>query len=110
MRDKTIRHKNERGQAAIELAMTLPFLIWMIYYLINGYYAMHTSHIGQKYAAMNLWQRVNLRSKFVMDDVANQLHRREYMAVQYQEPDGKLPLRKIVKGPIELNNIVGICR
>jgi len=103
-------HKKQRGQAAIEMALTLPFLIWLLYYTINGFYAMHTAHVAQKYAAMNLWQRVDNRAKYVMDDVANVLHNREYMAVEYTEPGGTLPRRRIVRGPVSIFNIVGLCR
>ena len=102
--------KNQRGQAAIEMALSLPFLIWLLYYTINGFYSIHTAHVAQKYAAMNLWQRVNNRSKFVMDDVAGQLHNREFMGVRYTEPDGTLPRRKIITGPVPIFNIIGICR
>ena len=105
---KSIR--NRRGQAVIELALSLPFLIWLLYYTINGFYAIHTAHVAQKYAAMNLWQRVDNRSKFVMDDVQKQLHNREFMGVRYTEPDGTLPRRKIIRGPVPIFNIVGICR
>ena len=102
--------KNSRGQAVIEMALSLPFLIWLLYYTINGFYSIHTAHVAQKYAAMNLWQRVNNRSKFVMDDVSKQLHNREFMGVRYTEPDGTLPRRKIIRGPVPIFNVVGICR
>ena len=102
------------GQATIELAMTLPFIIWLIAYTFQAYYTIHTSHVAQKYAAMNLYQRVNNRAQFVMDDLANngagQLHNRNFMAVEYTEPDGKVPRRKIMFGPMEMTNIMGICR
>lgn len=106
--------KKNKGQAAVEVALSLPFLIWLLYYTINGFYTIHTAHTAQKYAAMNLWQRVNHRSKFVMDDFENnragRLHNREFMGVRYTEPDGTLPRRKIIRGPVPIFNIVGICR
>ena len=102
--------RREKGQAAIEMALALPFVLWLIFYTINGFYTLHTAHVAQKYAAMNLWQRVNNRSKFVMDDMAEQLHNREFMAVRYTETDGSLPRRRIVRGPVPIFNIIGICR
>lgn len=98
------------GQATIELALTLPFFIWLLYQTINGYYMLHTAHVAQKYAAMSLWQRVGNRSKFVMDDFAQRLHQREFMAVRFTDGDGRNIRRKIIRGPIELYNAVGICR
>jgi len=99
-----------RGQAVIELALTLPFLIWLIYYMLNAFYAVHTSHVAQRYAAMGLYQRLNNRAQFVMDDVANQLHNQNRMAVEYLDTDGEIPRRKIFLGPVEINTAVGICR
>jgi len=92
------------------MALSLPFLIWLVFYTINAFYSIHTAHVAQKYAAMNLWQRVDKRAKFVVDDVVNQLHNREFMAVKYNEPDGSVPRRKINSGPILILNIVGLCR
>src|SRR5688572_3400872 len=101
--------RSKRGQATIEMALSLPFLIWLLYYTINGFYTIHTAHVAQKYAAMNLWQRVDNRAKFVMDKLGG-LHNREFMAVRYTEPDGALPRRKINSGPVTIFNIVGLCR
>lgn len=101
--------RGQKGQAVIELALSLPFLIWLIYYTINGFYMIHTAHVAQKYAAMNLWQRVDNRAKFVMDKLGG-LHNREFMGVRYTEPDGTLPRRRINAGQVSIFNIVGICR
>jgi hypothetical protein len=102
--------KNSKGQAAIEMALSLPFIIWLIYYTINAFYMIHSGHVAQKYAAMGLYQRLNNRAKYVVDDVANSTFNRGYMAVRYTEPEGDAPLRKILIGPNRINNIVGICR
>lgn len=104
------RFKNKKGQAVIEMALSMPFLIWLMYYTINAFYSIHTSHIAQKYAAMNMYQRLNNRAKFTVDDVANTVFQKEYIAVRYTEPDGSIPKRKILVGPNRVNNIVGICR
>ena len=107
---------NRKGQAVIEMALALPFLIWLIYYTLNGFYTIHTSHIAQKYSAMSLYQRLNNRGKIVVDDVERKagkpaLVNRRFMAVQYMEPDtNRAPQRKIIAGPNSVNNIVGICR
>lgn len=102
--------KNKKGQATIELALALPMLIWLIFYTINSYHTMHTSHVGQKYAAMSLYERTANRAKIVVDDRDNRLHGREFMAVQYTDSNGRSPKRKILSGPSEVNTIVGICR
>lgn len=102
-----------RGQAAIETGLALPFLIYLLYYTINAFHAVHTAHVGQKYAAMNMYQRLNNRSKFVVDDVANRVFDREFMAIQYTDTDGEIPKRKILldpDAPTRIFNIVGICR
>jgi len=104
------RSRRTRGQAAIELALVLPFLIYLIFYMLNAYGAMHSAHVGLRYAAMNLYQRVNNRAQFAMDDLAGRIHNRGYMAVQYTEPDGRAPRRKIVVGPIQMQEVAGICR
>lgn len=101
--------KNNRGQATIETALSLPFIIWMIYYMFNAFYFIHSSHVGQKSADMNLNERLNYRAKFIMDDVDNRLHGQRFMSVQYLEGDG-FPKRKILFGPNEIRNTVGICR
>lgn len=104
--------KKNRGQATIEMALALPIIITLIFYTINAYYTIHTAHVGQRYAAMNLYQRLNYRSKFVMDDLNNkaQLHNKTFMAVQYGDTEAAPPKRKIIQGPVEINNVVGICR
>lgn len=106
-----MRHrKGQKGQAAIEMALSLPFLIWLLYYTLNAFYAIHTSHVAQKYAAMGLAERLDNRAKFVVDGVQNQLVPVDYMAVQYMDEQGGVPRRKIVRGPSEVRNIIGICR
>lgn len=98
------------GQATIEMALTLPFLIWLISYTFNAYYMMHSAHVGQKYAAMHLYKRLNHRAQFVMDDVDNALHGKKFMAVQYVDESGELPKRRIMFAPREMDNVVGLCR
>ena len=101
----------QAGQTVVEMALSLPLIIWLLYYVINAFYSTHTAHIGQKYAAMWLWKRVDNRAKFVMDDVANKLHDKEYMAVQFTEEDGSLPRRRIVsQAGTTLSEVAGICR
>lgn len=106
--------KNRKGQAVVEMAISLPFLIWLIYYTINAYYSMRTAQVGQKYAAMNLYQRTDYRANFVVDKVADpngRLAARNFLAVQYQNANERnTPKRKIVKGPISIETTVGICR
>jgi len=103
--------QSSRGQAVVEMALSLPFLIWLIYYTLNAFYTIHTSHIAQKYSAMNLYQRLNFRSKIAVDDIAAQPVSREFIAVEYREPDAnRVPQRKIIAGPNPVNNRVGICR
>lgn len=110
-----LKRKNKlssQGQAVVEMALAMPFLIWLIYYTLNSFYMIHTSHVAQKYSAMNLYQRMNNRGKIVVDDVNNhQVVNRQFMAVQYQEPDqNRVPQRKIISEPKPMNNVVGICR
>lgn len=102
--------RTEKGQATIELALALPFLIWLIFYALNAFHTLHTSHIGQKYAAMALYERTSNRAKFVIDDRDNRVHGREFMAVQYVDTNGAAPRRKILVGPSQVNTVVGICR
>lgn len=104
------KEKKTSGQAAIELALALPFLIWLLFYTFNAFYLLHTSHVGQKYAAMSLYDRMANRAKFVTDETDKNLHNREFMAVQYTDTNGKPPVRKILVGPAIINNVVGICR
>jgi len=105
--------KGRAGQAAIETALALPFLIWLVYYTINAFHAIHTSHVGQKYAAMNVYERVDNRAKFIVDQVGASVYTAEYLAVQYQDESGDIPQRRILlesKEPTRMLNIIGICR
>ncbi len=102
--------RRPNGQATIELALALPFLIWLIFYTINAFHTLHTSHIAQKYAAMSLYERTANRAKFIVDDRDNRVHGREFMAVQYTDTNGNRPRRKILVGPSEINTVVGLCR
>ncbi|MBI4404919.1 MAG: pilus assembly protein [Deltaproteobacteria bacterium] len=104
--------KSNGGQAAIETALALPLIIFLIYYAINAYHSIHTGHIGQKYAAMNLYQRMDYRSKIVVDDLDNRLHGKDFMAVRYAEPSGENPKRKIISpnAPSSIVSIIGICK
>jgi hypothetical protein len=65
---KSKRKMHENGQAAIEMALSLPFVVFLLYYTINAFYTIHTAHVGQKNAAMNLYQRLNHRAQFAVDD------------------------------------------
>src|SRR4051812_40368377 len=103
------RKTKQRGQASIEMALSLPFLIWMIYYTINSFITIHSSHIAQKWAANNMYERLQNRAQFVVDEQAGQLVNRQFIAVQYMD-QGAVPTRKILFGPIEIRNAVGICR
>lgn len=101
------------GQAAIETALALPFLIYLFYYTLNAFHAIHTSHVGQKWAAMNLYTRLNNRSKFVIDGVENVLFGRTFMAVQYVDANGAQPKRRILietGGGVPVYTAVGVCR
>lgn len=102
------------GQATIEMALTLPFLIWLISYTFNAYYMMHTAHVGQKYAAMHLYKRLNNRAQFVMDDGngpgESSLHGKKFMAMQFVDESGELPKRRIMFAPRTIDNVVGLCR
>lgn len=103
---------NDQGQAVIEMALAMPFLIWLIYYTLNAFYMIHTSHIAQKYSAMSLYQRLNNRSKIVVDDVERQVVNSQALAVKYKDPNTQnSPERKIISKTKRLmNNVVGICR
>ncbi len=103
--------QGKKGQAVVEMAFTLPFLIWLVYYTLNAFYTIHSSHVAQKYSAMNLYERLNNRSKISVDDVARTTVSKEFIAVQYMEPEtNRPPARKIIAGPNPVNNAVGICR
>jgi len=105
--------KNNRGQAAIEMGLALPFIIFLLYYTINAFHSIHTAHVGQKYAAMSMYQRLGNRAQFAVDDVANRTFTRSFIAVEYQTPEGELPRRRILldsKSPTEIRSRVGICR
>lgn len=107
--------KNKKGQAVVEMAISLPLIIWIIYYTLNAYFTFRTSQVGQKYAAMNLHQRLDYRAIYVVDKVAEpnrgRLANREYIAVQYQDFENQnSPERKIIKGPISIKTTIGICR
>lgn len=106
---------NTRGQAAIEMGFSLPLLIFMLYWTLNAFHTIHSSHIAQKHAATSMYQRLNNRAKFVVDDEANVLFDKQFIAVQYRDPNepSRLPRRRILLSPltpIEINSIVGICR
>jgi hypothetical protein len=111
VKSKRKMHKN--GQAAIEMALSLPFVVFLLYYTINAFYTIHTAHVGQKNAAMNLYQRLNHRAQFAVDDLEGRVFNKTFMAVQYQNEDGSLPKRRILLSPAqppEINTTVGICR
>jgi hypothetical protein len=102
---------NQRGQAAIEAAFTLPFLIFLLYYTLNAFQAIHTSHVGEKYAAMNMYERLDNRAKFAVDDLAHSAFTKTYMAVQYGNMNQQPPQRRILlQGQLSIYNVVGICR
>ena len=108
----TKKHINKHGQAVVEMALAMPFLIWLIYYTLNSFYTIHTSHIAQKYSAMNLYQRLDNRSQFTVDNFqTKRAVSRSFFAVEYADPEtGRSPQRKILAGPNNVNNVVGICR
>lgn len=107
------RRINNQGQAAIETGLSLSFIIFLLYYMMNGYHAMHTAHIGQKYSMMNLYQRLDNQSKFVIDQQQGELHGQTFMGVQYLDPDtGAAPRRRILLDRTtqpEIRSRVGIC-
>lgn len=105
--------KSRKGQAAIETGLALPFFIFLLYYTINAFHSLHTSHVGQKYAAMNMYQRLNHRAQFAVDDVENRVINKEFIAVQYTDSEGEIPKRRILLDPTvptRILNVVGICR
>lgn len=106
--------KNKKGQAAIEMAFALPFLIFLIYHTIIAYIAIHTSHVAQHAAANNLHERVQNRAVVGIDQLATDGGApvsRQFMGVEYEGVGGgRPPRRRIDAGQIEIRNIVGICR
>ncbi len=102
-----------KGQAAIETGLSLPFLVFLLYYTINAYHMIHTSHVAQRYAAMNMYERLDNRAVFVVDDVAKQLITKNFIGVQYMDANGGAPpVRRIIfNSPNQnvVNNAVGIC-
>jgi Flp pilus assembly protein TadG len=101
------------GQAAVETALALPFLIYLLYYTINAFYSVHTGHIAEKYAAMNLYERLDNRAQFAVDGVAKRVFEKTFMAVQYTDVEGNAPKRRILltpRFPTSLNVVAGICR
>jgi hypothetical protein len=112
----TVAEKSSRknhGQAAIEMALALPFLIWLLYYTLNAFHTMHTSHVAQKFAALNLYRRLANRAQFAVDELQDALHGKSYMAVEYTDEKGAPPSRKILfstQNPPRALNIIGICK
>jgi hypothetical protein len=110
------KRRHQSGQAAVELSVCLPFLIFLIYYTFKAFFLVHTAQVAQRYDAMSLWQRVDNRAKFVLDDVDNRtgngggrLHGHHYMAVRYAEEDGGFPHRGIIGNNGLIINVIGIC-
>lgn len=106
------KSKHLRGQATIETALSLPFLIWLLYYTLNAFNYVHSAHIGQKFAAMNLYERLDNRAKFSVDSLADREHGREFMGVQYTDEQGQEPRRNIINSGnrTTLKVRVGICK
>lgn len=108
-----VKRLNNKGQAAIEMGLAMPFLIFLLYYTINAFHSIHTSHVGQKYAAMNMYQRLNHRAQFAVDDVENRVFDKTFIAVQYADAEGDIPRRRILLDPdtpTRILNVVGVCR
>ena len=107
-----LRRGSQRGQAAIEIAFFMPFFILLLLYIFNAFLSIHSAHIGQKYAAMNLGQRMRHRSKYIVDYVAGQVVQKQFLAVEYQSETGGAPRRRIADagGQISINTNIGICR
>ena len=109
-----VKHlKNKKGQAAIETALALPFLIFLLYWTLNAFHSIHTSHVAQKYAAMNMYQRLDNRAQFVVDGVEDRQIDKGFLAVQFTDDQGNLPQRRILLGRgfnVQVNSIVGVCR
>lgn len=104
--------KKQKGQAVIEMALALPWIIWLFFYTINAYQQIKTHHVAQKYAAMNMYQRLRNQAKFNTDrlNTTGEAHGQTFMAVQYMDAaSGDVPKRKIIFGPTDVVNIVGTC-
>jgi hypothetical protein len=101
---------NRKGQAVVELAFALPIMVLLIAYMLNAYLMMHTTHVSQRYAGMNVLARTNHRAQLVFDDVDRTEVTRGFMAVQALDDDGQAPRRRIILNDRELVSIVGICR
>lgn len=105
--------KSVRGQAAVETALALPFLIYLMYYTINAYHSLHTGHVAEKYAAMNMYERLDNRAQFAVDGVDKRVFDKTFIAVQYTTAEGNAPRRRILltpRFPTSINVIAGICR
>lgn len=107
----------DRGQAAIETAFALPILVYLLYYTINAFNALHTAHVAQKNAAMNLYVRLQNRAQFAVDDGIDEggprVVDKGFLAVQYRTDDGGLPTRRIFiesTTPAEIDTTIGVCR
>ncbi len=101
------------AKAAIEMGLALPFMIYLLYYTVNAFHSMHTSHVGQRAAAMDMYQRLGFRAQFAVDDVADRTFDRTFIAVQYTDQDGNVPRRRIILDSPQgtrMLNIIGICR
>lgn len=99
-----------KGQAVVELAFALPVMVLLIAYTLNAYLMMHTTHVSQRYAVMNVLARANHRAQLVFDDVDRSEVTRGFIAVKALDDDGQAPRRRIVLNDRELVSIVGICR
>ena len=104
--------KSKSGQAAIETGLALPFLVFLLYYTINAFHMLHTAHVAQRYAAMSMYERLDNRAMFVVDDVAKTLIQRNFIGVKYLDDSGAAPVRRIILNSPQqanINNAVGIC-
>lgn len=99
-----------RGQAVVELAFALPVLVLLIAYTLNSYLMMHTSHVGQRYAAMNVLARANHRAQLVFDDVDRTEVTSGFIGVQALDEDQAPPKRRIILNDKDIVSIMGICR
>ena len=106
------KSKKRSGQATIETALALPFLIWLLYYTLNAFQYIHTHHVGQKFAAMNMYERLANRAKFSVDAKADQVHSSDFIAVRYTDPEGNPTRRNILDSGnnTTVNTVIGICK